>query len=239
MSPTWTGTVAGSALPDVIHVLAELIENGLSFSPPSTTVRVSGEPWEGGMAIVINDDGPGLSSPELAAANQLLRDPPEPTAAEGGLSVVGQLARGRGVTVELRRSPRGGTTAVVLIPATLVADTGDAGVAGDGSMQTAEYPQVNAGTAAGTPAFPGPHATPAGLPVRQRRVDAGAPPRAHNLGTAPADAGAPPAVSHHRTENPPRPWGPAMEGSATVEFTVTRAAPDQPATTPLGSDHRP
>jgi anti-sigma regulatory factor (Ser/Thr protein kinase) len=244
MSPTWTGAVAGSTLPDLIHVLAELIENGLSFSPPSTTVRVSGELWDGGVAIVINDDGPGLGSPELAAANQLLRDPPEPSATSGGggLSVVGQLARRRGVTVELRRSPRGGTTAVVLIPATLVLDAGDAGVTDDGFEQTAEYPQVSAGAGAGTPVSPSAlHATPAGLPVRRRRVDVDAPPPppAHNLGTPPPDLGAPPgAASHNRTENG-RAWGPVTGGSATVEFAVTRAAPDEPAATPPASDHRP
>ncbi|MEV6710332.1 sensor histidine kinase, partial [Micromonospora wenchangensis] len=66
--------LAGRAVGDVIHLLAELIENGLSFSPPNTTVEVRGQLVTAGYAIEIEDRGLGLTGEELAAANRRIGD---------------------------------------------------------------------------------------------------------------------------------------------------------------------
>jgi hypothetical protein len=247
-APDWAGALAGTALPDVVHLLAELIENALSFSPPATTVRVSGERWAGGQAIVVNDDGPGLSLEELAAANELVGNPPaaRPAGGRRGLYVVGQLARRHGVAVELRTAPRGGTMAAVLIPAGLIVDAGTAGASGERHAPPAGQPQVNrAAPPAGYPQ-PAP-APPAGHPQRALAPPAGYPQPAPAPATDWSDgrtavpatpAGLPmrrrrsnldaPGRESRPTE-PPAPAGYRPDGSETVEIPLTRPAPDQPA----------
>ncbi|MER6595588.1 nitrate- and nitrite sensing domain-containing protein, partial [Micromonospora purpureochromogenes] len=76
VAPHWPWSLAGPAVTPVVHLLAELIENALRCSPADTTVRVAGEPEAEGCAIVVTDDGPGLSVTDLAEANELLADPP-------------------------------------------------------------------------------------------------------------------------------------------------------------------
>ncbi|MBO4207062.1 nitrate- and nitrite sensing domain-containing protein [Micromonospora echinofusca] len=119
--------LAGRAVGDVIHLLAELIENGLSFSPPHTTVEVRGQMVANGFVIEIEDRGLGMSEEDLAAANARIVDHSELNLANAtrlGLYVVSRLTERHGVRVQLRESPYGGTTAVVLIPSALVTDTG-------------------------------------------------------------------------------------------------------------------
>jgi signal transduction histidine kinase len=114
--------LAGSAVTDVIHLLAELIENATTLSPPYTSVRVSGEAADG-FTIEIEDRGLGITPPRLAELNERLAHPPEfnPSDSEQlGLFVVGQLAKRHGIQVALKASPYGGTTAVVIIPGQLV-----------------------------------------------------------------------------------------------------------------------
>jgi len=121
--------IAGRAVGDLIHLLAELLENATSFAPPHTQVRVHAEAVGNGLALQIEDRGLGMSEQELAEANLRLADPPlfDPAhSARLGLLVVAKLAARQGITVRLRTSPYGGVTAVVLIPAELVvADTGE------------------------------------------------------------------------------------------------------------------
>src|SRR5579875_2495051 len=115
--------LSGSAVADVIHLLAELIENATTLSPPYTSVRVSGEVVANGFAIEVEDRGLGMSQERIAELNQRLASPPEfnPSDSEQlGLFVVSQLARRHGIKVTLRPSPYGGTSAVVLIPRHLV-----------------------------------------------------------------------------------------------------------------------
>jgi signal transduction histidine kinase len=115
--------LAGSAAADVIHLLAELIENATTLSPPYTQVRVSGDTVASGFAIEVEDGGLGISPARLAELNERLANPPEfnPSDSEQlGLFVVSQLARRHGILVTLKASPYGGTTAVVLIPHHLV-----------------------------------------------------------------------------------------------------------------------
>src|SRR5487761_886360 len=123
--------LAGSAVTDVIHLLAELVENATSLSPPFTQVRVSGETVANGFAIEIEDRGLGMVPQRLQELNERLANPPDINPANTeqlGLFVVGQLARRHGVRVILRPSPYGGTTAVVLIPLPLIVEDGPAAI---------------------------------------------------------------------------------------------------------------
>jgi signal transduction histidine kinase len=115
--------LAGSAVADVIHLLAELIENATTLSPPYTSVRVSGDTVANGFAIEVEDRGLGMSAQRLAELNERLASPPEfnPSDSEQlGLFVVSQLAKRHGIRVTLKASPYGGTAAIVLIPQHLV-----------------------------------------------------------------------------------------------------------------------
>ncbi len=115
--------LAGSAVADVIHLLAELIENATTLSPPYTSVRVAGDTVANGFAIEVEDRGLGMSAQRLAELNERLASPPEfnPSDSEQlGLFVVSQLAKRHGIRVTLKASPYGGTTAIALIPQHLV-----------------------------------------------------------------------------------------------------------------------
>src|SRR6185295_15641179 len=115
--------LAGSAVADVIHLLAELIENATTLSPPYTSVRVSGDTVANGFVIEVEDRGLGMSPARLAELNDRLANPPEfnPSDSEQlGLFVVSQLAKRHGIRVTLKASPYGGTAAIVLVPRHLV-----------------------------------------------------------------------------------------------------------------------
>ncbi|GAA0797193.1 sensor histidine kinase [Spirilliplanes yamanashiensis] len=115
--------VAGRAVGDVIHLLAELLENAASFSPPHTRVHVAGQAVPNGYAIEIEDRGLGMPAEALEDANRALLEPPafDPSdSARLGLFVVAQLGARHGVRVQLRSSPYGGVTAVALLPLALV-----------------------------------------------------------------------------------------------------------------------
>ncbi|CAN3984099.1 nitrate- and nitrite sensing domain-containing protein [Kitasatospora purpeofusca] len=118
----------GSAVADVTHLIAELVENAAVFSPPSTQVTVQGEVVAHGFALEIDDRGLGLSEQLLAGINERLAVEQEFDLADTdrlGLFVVSRLARRHGIRVHLRPSPYGGTTAVVLIPRELLAEAPD------------------------------------------------------------------------------------------------------------------
>ncbi|MGH3727395.1 MAG: sensor histidine kinase [Micromonosporaceae bacterium] len=116
----------GPAYADVTHLLAELIENATVFSPPHTKVTVAGELVTNGFVIEVEDSGIGIPDDELPTHNERLASPPtariHPDVTQLGLFVVNRLAVNRGVKVTLRRSPYGGTTAIVLIPQNLLTD---------------------------------------------------------------------------------------------------------------------
>ncbi|MFD1938363.1 nitrate- and nitrite sensing domain-containing protein [Nonomuraea mangrovi] len=117
--------VAGSVVTDVVHLLAELVENATLFSPPQTRVDVRAHSVSDGLQIDIEDRGLGLPEAELSQLNARLAEPPEFDLAESerlGLFVVARLAARRGITVRLRPSPYGGITAAVTLPAALLSD---------------------------------------------------------------------------------------------------------------------
>ena len=87
--------VLGRAVGDVIHLLAELIENATSFSPPHTRVQVTGQVVPNGYAVEIEDRGLGMTPEAIDEANRRLADPPDfdpANSARLGLFVVAQLA---------------------------------------------------------------------------------------------------------------------------------------------------
>ncbi|HEV8166213.1 MAG TPA: nitrate- and nitrite sensing domain-containing protein, partial [Actinomycetota bacterium] len=115
--------VAGHASVDVIHLLAELIENATVFSPPNTKVQVAGQAVPHGYVVEIEDRGLGMSDDELIQANERLANPPEIDFALSrvlGLYVVGRLAQRHGIKVQLRHSWYGGVTALMLLPHSLL-----------------------------------------------------------------------------------------------------------------------
>ena len=117
--------LAGPVVGDVIHLIAELIENATVYSPPHTSVVVRGEQAARGFAVHVEDRGLGMSAEELADFNERLASPPEFDLADSehlGLFVVSRLAARHDIRVILRGSPYGGTTAIVLIPAEHVSD---------------------------------------------------------------------------------------------------------------------
>ncbi|MFG1682595.1 nitrate- and nitrite sensing domain-containing protein [Nonomuraea sp. NPDC049269] len=117
-------SVAGQAVNDVIHLLAELVENALSFSPRETRVTVSGSRIDGGgVMLSITDSGIGMTVEELGQANDRLVDAPivdVSVSRRMGLFVVARLAHRHGIRVQLRPHGSGGLTAMVLMPETLV-----------------------------------------------------------------------------------------------------------------------
>ncbi|MFI9593556.1 nitrate- and nitrite sensing domain-containing protein [Nonomuraea sp. NPDC052265] len=155
------GAFDGGSAADLTHLVAELVENATIYSPPDTVVQVRGDLVSNGYAIEIEDKGLGLSAVEYAAINKLLSAPPEFDLADSdrlGLFVVARLAERHDIKVQLRRSPYGGTAAIVLVPRSLVSEPAALTV-GDGDGRPPELPSrtrkalavVTSGTHAGLP----------------------------------------------------------------------------------------
>ncbi|MFG3138848.1 nitrate- and nitrite sensing domain-containing protein [Streptomyces sp. NPDC048211] len=115
--------VKGTAVADLTHLLAELVENAAQFSPPHTKVRITGEPVGNGYALEIEDRGLGMGAELLGEANRRIEQAEALDLFDSdrlGLFVVSRLAVRHRIRVQLRTSPYGGTTAVVLLPTALL-----------------------------------------------------------------------------------------------------------------------
>jgi K+-sensing histidine kinase KdpD len=115
--------LAGHAAADVMHLLAELIENAVSFSAPGTKALVAGQPLPAGYLLEIEDQGLGMTDEQLVKVNNRLAKPPDIDFALAkmlGFFVVTQLAAKHGIKVQLRHSWYGGVTALVLLPKPLI-----------------------------------------------------------------------------------------------------------------------
>jgi signal transduction histidine kinase len=126
--------VAGNAVNDVIHLVAELIENATAFSPPNTRIEVRADRVGAGLVAEIEDRGLGLDADDIDDINRRLASPPEFDLADSeqlGLFVVGRLAARHHIKVSLRPSPYGGITAVVLLPFGVIVREEDASHADD------------------------------------------------------------------------------------------------------------
>lgn len=124
------GAVAGAilhgpAVSDVAHLVAELLENATSFSPPDSAVRVDGSRTGGSYQLVITDRGVGMRPEQLEDLNDVLRDPPVTGLALGralGCLVAARLAARHGITVRLRPGEVEGIAAYVILPRHLLVE---------------------------------------------------------------------------------------------------------------------
>ncbi|KUH84847.1 ATP-binding protein [Mycobacterium sp. IS-1556] len=125
--------VSGAVAGDLVHLLAELLDNALRYSPPISQVRVSAvHTANGGLVIEVSDIGLGMTESDLRVANTRLQSGGEVdpyTARHMGLFVVGRLATQHGLVVRLRSTvagePNSGTTAGVYVPAELLRRAGE------------------------------------------------------------------------------------------------------------------
>ncbi|GAA0383477.1 nitrate- and nitrite sensing domain-containing protein [Microbispora corallina] len=142
MMPMPDTSISGTAVADIVHLVAELLENATIFSPPQTKVQVRGEVVANGIVLEIEDRGLGLSPEEYAEVNARLADPPEFDLADSdrlGLFVVSQLASRYEIRVVLRSSPYGGTTAIVLVPRALMAGDGSPAAINGSAVRTGAH----------------------------------------------------------------------------------------------------
>ncbi|MFI5793632.1 ATP-binding protein [Streptomyces sp. NPDC051677] len=124
--PPIDGELRGHAVADVIHLLAELVENATVFSAPHTQVLLRANLVTSGLAVEVEDRGLGMPVEEQARMNALLADPDQVNVgrllADGriGLFVVSQLARRHGIRVRLQNNIYGGVQAVLVVPQALL-----------------------------------------------------------------------------------------------------------------------
>ena len=134
--PPIDGTVRGHAVADVIHLLAELVENATVFSAPHTQVLLRANVVTSGLAVEVEDRGLGMPLAEQHKMNALLADPDQVNVAsllqDGriGLFVVSQLARRHGIVVRLQTNIYGGVQAVLVVPQALLGAEGDQSAGG-------------------------------------------------------------------------------------------------------------
>ena len=120
--------VSGGAVADLLHLLAELIDNAASFSPPESRVDVSGNAVGKGIVVEVVDQGLGMPVEQMTSFNETLSNPPDFAFAalsrdnRLGLFVVARLAARINVSVRLAESEYGGIKAIVLVPASLLAE---------------------------------------------------------------------------------------------------------------------
>ncbi|MFE3545355.1 nitrate- and nitrite sensing domain-containing protein [Nocardia sp. NPDC059177] len=123
--------VVGTVVADLVHLLAELVDNATAFSPPQSRVEAGGNVVGKGVVIEITDQGMGMSAEDMARYNDMLADPPDfgvgtlSSDSRLGLFVVARLSTAHGVSVRLSESDYGGIRAIVLIPQQLLAGEAD------------------------------------------------------------------------------------------------------------------
>ncbi|MFJ4355090.1 ATP-binding protein [Streptomyces massasporeus] len=153
--PPIDGQLRGHAVADVIHLLAELVENATVFSAPHTQVLLRANLVTSGLAVEVEDRGLGMPLEEQTRMNALLADPDQVNVArllaDGriGLFVVSQLARRHGITVRLQTNIYGGVQAVLVVPQALLGAEAGAGTPGGAGQPAAGAPGANG------PALPG------------------------------------------------------------------------------------
>jgi signal transduction histidine kinase len=124
-------SVMGGAAADLVHLLAELVENALIYSPPQRTVEVKGQygPHREGYTLAVIDQGVGMPPAELDRANRRLNGHESFTVAPSnylGHYVAGKLAHRHGMPIHLTATPGGGITATVHLPHTLLTEGDEA-----------------------------------------------------------------------------------------------------------------
>ncbi|MFI8447250.1 ATP-binding protein [Streptomyces erythrochromogenes] len=223
--PPAGGSVRGHAVADVVHLLAELVENATVFSAPDTDVVLRAERVTAGIAVEVEDRGLGMPAEEQHRMNALLGDPDQVSVrsllADGriGLYVVSALARRHGIAVELKSNIYGGVLAVLVLPQELLGAAEAADAAG-GSRVTPpplEPARMPLPRRAG-PTVPAPRPEPARSWTATTTSTGGAPP------TRPGTAPEPAAGSAPDTWPPP---GEPVAGPTPATDTWPAAAAEQ------------
>ncbi|MFI6034644.1 ATP-binding protein [Streptomyces sp. NPDC051315] len=237
--PPIDGELRGHAVADVIHLLAELVENATVFSAPHTQVLLRANLVTSGLAVEVEDRGLGMPVEEQSRMNALLADPDQVNVgrllADGriGLYVVSQLARRHGIRVRLQTNIYGGVQAVLVVPQVLLGAApgapvpqpeesgGGAAPAGEGASGRAPRElQAHADTRAGI--------RTGAEPRNQPRIPAPRPQAVRAAG--PASPGAPvPADGRRRADTPPARSDPAAGGPPSIAPPLHES----------GGEHRP
>ncbi|MFI6124439.1 ATP-binding protein [Streptomyces sp. NPDC051064] len=263
--PPIDGTLRGHAVADVIHLLAELVENATVFSAPHTQVLLRAQRVTAGLALEVEDRGLGMPGPEQKRMNTLLADPDQVNVAhllqDGriGLFVVASLARRHGIAVRLQSNIYGGTQAVLVLPEILL------GIDIDATSPAGATTAPPSGTHDSSPVAPPQAAVqsplrldraqgegPPPLPLRAERVDrpnlAASPSGVRSFETAePAPPSAEPAPPAGPTPavlpapsavTAPSAGGPAPSAGS-VAFVRTATDTGAPAEAPAAAPDRP
>ncbi|MFE9770937.1 nitrate- and nitrite sensing domain-containing protein [Streptomyces sp. NPDC005931] len=225
--------IAGFAADDLSHLLAELMENATSFSPPDLPVEVSGWLLENGEVMLsVQDEGIGMTGERLDRLNARLADldpeaPYDQEAEDGlglGLYVVARLAQRHGVRVQLREQKQGGVAAVVVLPKALLAPATPAAVPASGPVsggtQSFTLPgadaEANSNVLHGRTESGDPLVALAERTVRQREAGteepAAAPEEPTGEGHAPDTGATNPRDAENRASAPSRPETEPAEG---------------------------
>ncbi|MFC4334456.1 ATP-binding protein [Salininema proteolyticum] len=217
------GTLKGHAVADIIHLVAELVENATAFSPPQTQVLLRVQRVSAGLAIEVEDRGLGMDAEERESHNRMLSSPDEVNLddllADGriGLFVVSSLARRHDLTVQLQTNIFGGTQAVMVV--------------GDGLL----------GDSPGQEALPAPPA-PAAAPAAPARAELPREPAApHGAGEpAPSFGSTPPAAPNPSYGAPSAPQEAAPAYAAGVPSFEPSPGPSEPGRMlPVDDDRAP
>nr|WP_106180846.1 nitrate- and nitrite sensing domain-containing protein [Prauserella shujinwangii] len=224
--------VVGPAVGDLVHLLAELIDNATSFSPPQSRVEVRGDIVGRGIVIEVEDQGLGIEPEHCDELNRMLQDPPdfsfmalseEPRL---GLFVVARLAAKHGITVTLRDSAYGGTRAIVLVRSDLLSPLPEE----DDEPDVTEA--VPAQVGARHRAEPGPEPEPPAPVDAERTRQAMAPVQQHAQQPGPGG-------------RPPLPTRNGRSGERRQQVDMFRPAPQEdwptqePQASPPVAEHRP
>ncbi|WP_053626052.1 MULTISPECIES: sensor histidine kinase [unclassified Streptomyces] len=215
-------SVEPSAISQISHLLAELLDNATRFSPPRSKVVIRAELVADGLTVEIEDRGPRVSPERYEEMNgRLHQAPPYSVLAQNahrlGLFVVGHLADQLGATVTLRRSVYGGTCAVVVLPAELLLPT-----RGETPPEPARHepvvpaPEPEPDTAAADTAADAPAPSDPGGPVPAGDREPG--PVAHTSAGLPS-----------RRTKTPRPAPAAAPAAVAAVRQAATAAPARPA----------
>ncbi|MFE5624188.1 ATP-binding protein [Streptomyces virginiae] len=226
--PPAGGSVRGHAVADVVHLLAELVENATVFSPPDSDVVLRAERVTAGIAIEVEDRGLGMPAEEQHRMNALLGDPDQISVrsllADGriGLYVVSALARRHGIAVELKSNIYGGVLAVLVLPQELLgAEAAEGSRVTPPPLEPARIPMPLPRRAEASPSIPAPrpepHAEPAARAADAWPAPGGGPQMppvpSPDTGPVPVPVSAPGPHSVHPPADPGTGPGPAVEAA--------------------------
>jgi signal transduction histidine kinase len=236
--------VTGPAVADMIHLLAELVENATLFSPSTSRVEVRAERVANGFAVEIDDRGLGIAPDQLAEINQQLAKPPDFDLANAdrlGLFVAGRLAARHNVRVSLRPSPFGGTTAIVLLPGSIVVMPADPAQLSDAfgapaqlDLRPAEALALTTGQLTGERPPPAPVPPPAPAPAAQPETTRASQPAAGTYRGLPRRTRQASLSPHLRATQPGRPEPAADESAAQASAREPEQARDLAASLQSG-----